>query len=114
MKKKSRRKRLRKRTRRGGNLSVREQLQDILAITEEPAVRDTLARLRTDTQRILAIPESAPNYIREISRYGLKGDDTLYYIDLPDDVNMKLTNHFFNILRMAGASPQIPDLYNNP
>ena len=113
MKKKSRRKRLRKRTRRGGNLSVREQLHDILAITEEPAVRDDLARLRTDTQRILAIPESDPNYIREISRYVLKGGDTLsrYYIDL--DVHMKLTNHFFNIMRMAGASPQT-DLYNNP
>ena len=94
-------------------MSVREQLQDILAITEEPAVRDTLERIRTETQRILAIPESDPDYIHEISSYGFEGDHTLPRINLPYDVNRKLFVHFLNIIRMA-QNIQITDRYNNP
>ena len=71
MKQKSRRKRLRKRTRRGGNLSVYMQVTEHLhAILH---LIDTSERdfpiLRRATERMLTIPENNSNFRSELSTY---------------------------------------------
>jgi hypothetical protein len=122
MNKKSRRKRFKKRTRKGGDMSVEGHLRAILIIAEDPDLlrtatpdfRQRLMRLRTDTERMLAMPESDPNYTRELMKYCNYQMASFMFERLGMTNNRRLMSHLEMIALMMRPSRPVPEPINNP